>query len=144
MSASAEAEWSAAIAHCSEEQPRIAFIIEADCIGCTKCLQVCPVDAIVGANGMLHGVVARWCMGCDLCAPVCPTDCIAMVERPQGMLAPRPALSRARFERRRERLQAADAVGSELVALASFDKAELQSAVRDAVARHRHRRRDRA
>jgi Na+-translocating ferredoxin:NAD+ oxidoreductase subunit B len=59
---------------------RIAVIVEADCIGCTKCILVCPVDAIVGASGMMHTVVSNLCTGCDLCAPVCPTDCIEMHE----------------------------------------------------------------
>lgn len=59
---------------------RQAKIIEADCIGCTRCIQACPVDAITGAAGCMHTVVAPWCSGCDLCLPVCPTDCIEMVE----------------------------------------------------------------
>lgn len=59
---------------------RVAVIVEANCIGCTKCIQVCPVDAIIGANGMMHTVVSSACTGCDLCAPVCPTDCIEMHE----------------------------------------------------------------
>lgn len=61
-----------------DETRRVAVIVEADCIGCTKCIQACPVDAIVGANGLMHTVVERWCTGCDLCVPVCPTDCIDM------------------------------------------------------------------
>lgn len=63
-----------------DEVQRVAFVIEADCIGCTKCIQACPVDAIVGANGVMHTVVERWCTGCDLCVPVCPTDCIDMMD----------------------------------------------------------------
>ena len=59
---------------------RIAVIVEADCIGCTKCIQVCPVGAIVGATARMHTVVSNWCTGCDLCAPVCPTYCIEMHE----------------------------------------------------------------
>lgn len=61
-----------------DETRRVAVIIEPDCIGCTKCIQACPVDAIIGASGRMHTVVARWCTGCDLCVPVCPTDCIDM------------------------------------------------------------------
>ena len=67
---------------------RIAVIVEQDCIGCTKCIQVCPVDAIIGASGRMHTVVSNWCTGCDLCAPVCPTDCIEMhrpVARTRGV-----------------------------------------------------------
>jgi electron transport complex protein RnfB len=76
-----------------EAPPRIAIIDEDVCIGCTKCIQACPVDAIVGASKLMHTVIADLCTGCELCIPPCPVDCIAMVpalgvpERP-----PRPAL----------------------------------------------------
>lgn len=58
---------------------KVAFIDEDNCIGCTKCIQACPVDAIVGTNKSLHTVVAEICTGCDLCLPPCPTDCITMI-----------------------------------------------------------------
>ena len=58
---------------------RIAVIDEALCIGCTLCIQACPVDAIVGAAKRMHTVLASLCTGCDLCVPPCPMDCIAMV-----------------------------------------------------------------
>jgi electron transport complex protein RnfB len=60
-----------------------AFIDEARCIGCTRCIEVCPVDAIVGAQGLMHTVVEDWCIGCALCPPACPVDCIDMVA-PRG------------------------------------------------------------
>ena len=64
---------------CGEESPaRVAFIIEDECIGCTKCIQVCPVDAIVGASKQMHTVITSECTGCDLCVPPCPVDCIEM------------------------------------------------------------------
>ena len=63
--------------------PQIAFIREAECIGCTKCIQACPVDAIVGAAQLMHTVTADHCIGCDLCVPPCPVDCIDMIEVPQ-------------------------------------------------------------
>ncbi len=56
-----------------------ALIDEARCIGCTRCIDVCPVDAIVGAQGWMHTVVEDWCIGCALCPPACPVDCIDMV-----------------------------------------------------------------
>lgn len=56
----------------------VAFIREAECIGCAKCLPVCPVDAIVGAPGMMHTVLTAECTGCELCLDPCPTDCIDM------------------------------------------------------------------
>jgi len=59
-----------------------ADIDESRCIGCALCLPVCPVDAIVGAAGYVHTVIASQCSGCELCIPVCPVDCIAMVDGP--------------------------------------------------------------
>ncbi len=58
--------------------PTVAFIDEARCIGCAKCLPACPVDAIVGAQRFMHTVVAQLCTGCDLCLPPCPVDCIEL------------------------------------------------------------------
>ncbi|MFN3714108.1 MAG: electron transport complex subunit RsxB [Alcanivoracaceae bacterium] len=59
---------------------RVAVIREDECIGCTKCIQACPVDAIVGAAKLMHTVIADECTGCDLCVEPCPVDCIDMVE----------------------------------------------------------------
>lgn len=65
-----------------EAPPRVASIDEDVCIGCTKCIQACPVDAIVGASKLMHTVVADLCTGCELCVALCPVDCIAMVPAP--------------------------------------------------------------
>lgn len=56
----------------------VAYIDEVNCIGCTKCIQVCPVDAIVGTSRTMHTVITDFCTGCDLCVAPCPTDCIEM------------------------------------------------------------------
>jgi Na+-translocating ferredoxin:NAD+ oxidoreductase subunit B len=62
------------------ERPRpVAFIDEQVCIGCTLCMQACPVDAIVGAPKQMHTIVKDLCTGCDLCVAPCPVDCIAMI-----------------------------------------------------------------
>jgi Na+-translocating ferredoxin:NAD+ oxidoreductase subunit B len=62
------------------EQPKLlALIREPECIGCTKCIQACPVDAIIGAPKLMHTVVAELCTGCELCLPPCPVDCIDLV-----------------------------------------------------------------
>jgi len=78
-----------------EEQPRtVAVIDESICIGCTLCIQACPVDAIVGASKQMHTVIEEECTGCDLCLPPCPVDCIAMVVAGPPIEAPawpRPA-----------------------------------------------------
>ena len=60
---------------------RRAVIDEAACIGCNRCAEACPVDAIVGLPQRMHTVVAAHCTGCELCLPPCPVDCITMVER---------------------------------------------------------------
>ena len=62
------------------EKPKtVAFIDEQSCIGCTLCIQACPVDAILGAAKHLHTVIAKECTGCELCLAPCPVDCIHMV-----------------------------------------------------------------
>ncbi len=61
------------------ERPRaVAFIDESLCIGCTLCIQACPVDAILGAAKQMHTIIPEQCTGCDLCVPACPVDCIVM------------------------------------------------------------------
>ncbi len=100
---------------CGREEPRrAAWIDETACIGCTLCLQACPVDAIAGAPKRMHAVLADWCTGCELCVAPCPTDCIHM--RPVAGLgqatgwqawSPRQAaLARARHAARRARIEA--------------------------------------
>lgn len=62
-----------------EKPKQVAVIIEELCIGCTLCIQACPVDAILGASKVMTTVIAKECTGCDLCLPPCPVDCIEMV-----------------------------------------------------------------
>ncbi len=101
---------------------QIAYIREAECIGCTKCIQACPVDAIVGAAKLMHTVIIDECTGCDLCVAPCPVDCIEMHPLPlSGVLpivgglassleeqrarAAKRNHARRRFEQRNARLQ---------------------------------------
>lgn len=106
---------------------QVAFIREAECIGCTKCIQACPVDAIVGAAKLMHTVISAECTGCDLCVAPCPVDCIDLLPLPAdssvvpivGGLAYTPAQqvaraskrnhARRRFEQRANRLQREEA-----------------------------------
>ena len=84
------------------EKPRtLARVIEDECIGCTKCIQACPVDAIVGAAQRMHTVIASWCTGCELCIPPCPVDCIVL--EPAAAF-PDADLSRMRHDARDARL----------------------------------------
>jgi len=76
--------------------PAVAFIDEADCIGCFKCVPVCPVDAIVGSLKRMHTVISSECNGCELCLPVCPVDCITMVPRAASEPAPAALANRWR------------------------------------------------
>ena len=91
-----------------EAAPTVAFIDEERCIGCTKCLPPCPVDAIAGAPRRMHTVIAELCTGCELCVAPCPVDCIVMIPL---LTSPLPALtlpptadSRARYEAHNARL----------------------------------------
>lgn len=86
--------------------PLIAIVQEENCIGCTLCIQACPVDAIVGAAKRMHTVIADACTGCELCIPPCPVDCIEM----HVSVAPKERLAaadgaRRRFLARGQRLQ---------------------------------------
>ncbi|MDQ3206694.1 MAG: Rnf electron transport complex subunit RnfB [Pseudomonadota bacterium] len=68
-----------------EHKPaQVALVVEADCIGCTKCIQACPVDAIVGGAKYMHTVIEPLCTGCELCVPACPVDCIVLVPASSG------------------------------------------------------------
>ncbi len=102
-------------AHGREEPLRIAVIIENDCIGCAKCIEACPVDAIVGAQKLMHTVIKSLCTGCELCIPPCPVDCIELdpVDPPDPRFGSANSVvyrefanaSRIRFEARNMRLE---------------------------------------
>jgi len=81
----------------------VALIDEARCIGCTRCIDACPVDAIAGAQGFMHTVIAAYCTGCELCLPPCPVDCIDLVPPPGPWTSTdaRGAKQRAAFRRKR-------------------------------------------
>ena len=65
--------------HEEKDAAAVAYIREDECIGCTKCIQACPVDAILGAAKQMHTVISSECTGCDLCVEPCPVDCIDMI-----------------------------------------------------------------
>lgn len=71
-------------AHGTSDVKKVAYIREDECIGCTKCIQACPVDAIIGATRQMHTIIAAECTGCDLCVAPCPVDCIDMIPAPEN------------------------------------------------------------
>ncbi|MHA7840676.1 MAG: RnfABCDGE type electron transport complex subunit B [Gammaproteobacteria bacterium] len=90
------------------KQPSVVRIREFDCIGCTKCIKACPVDAIMGAAKQMHTVITAECTGCELCVTPCPVDCIDIVplgETFQPIHPARSALAKERYENRNERLK---------------------------------------
>lgn len=97
----------------SAPPPQRAWIDPEVCIGCTKCIQACPVDAIVGAGKRLHGVIAGECNGCALCVAPCPVDCIHLLPLPpdsEAVRARRADINRRRHQTRlRRRMPAAPA-----------------------------------
>lgn len=104
----------------------VAFIREDECIGCTKCIQACPVDAIVGAAKRMHTVIVDECTGCDLCVAPCPVDCIDMVAGPDipmtwhrpdaAPLSANEAAAKARADKARARFEAHQAREAKRVA----------------------------
>jgi len=117
----------------------VARVVEAACIGCTRCIAACPVDAIVGAAGRMHTVVAAWCTGCELCRPVCPTDCIDM--EAGGVPALDAAAAGAREAARTARLAAPPRDRRQaLLDVSGLGTAALRDEVLAAVARARARR----
>ena len=135
---------------CGIEQPRrVALIDEPRCIGCTLCIQACPVDAIVGAAKLMHTVVAGLCSGCDLCVAPCPVDCIEMVPAAgadASWVRERADAARERFERRKARLELECKTRSErlaaraLKARADPDAEKKRAIIQAAIERARLRR----
>jgi electron transport complex protein RnfB len=119
------------------EKPReVALILEEICIGCTKCILACPVDAIVGAAKMMHTVIIEECTGCELCIAPCPVDCIVMVPNADAA-ADHAAQYRARYEAHLARLAREDAERAAELATRKASVDVGTDAVRAAIARAR-------
>lgn len=94
--------------HGEEKGKQVAIIREEECIGCTKCIQACPVDAILGAAKQMHTVIADECTGCDLCVEPCPVDCIDMVPVAQTVRTWHWGLPGAPLHKRAQNIIASD------------------------------------
>ena len=132
---------------------QVAVIDEAHCIGCTLCIQACPVDAIVGANKLMHTVVPDLCTGCDLCVAPCPVDCISMHDAQRPWTPQDADKARCNHRRRENRLKARHQEESALAARTLSNKASVtdiahsdpdvkKKIISDALARARARRKN--
>nr|WP_255494889.1 RnfABCDGE type electron transport complex subunit B [Luteibacter sp. Sphag1AF] len=131
-------------AHGVEKPRTLARVVEAECIGCTKCIQVCPVDAIVGSAKLMHTVVSDLCTGCELCVPACPVDCITLDPMPLSQANDRRHADAARmhFQRREARLTAERQRREAQLAASKVDVAAptARNAVLEALARAKARK----
>lgn len=120
----------------AEQRRAVAMIDEARCIGCTLCIQACPVDAIVGAAKRMHTVLAELCTGCDLCVPPCPVDCIDMLPLPAAQATWTKSMAdaaRARFRFRNLRLARDEVERAERLARKARERSGLPDAKKAAI-----------
>ncbi|HVT63130.1 MAG TPA: RnfABCDGE type electron transport complex subunit B [Legionellaceae bacterium] len=89
-----------------QRMPATAIIHEVECIGCTKCIQACPVDAIIGTAKKMHHILPDECTGCGLCIEPCPVDCIEMIPVPEAQYE--PDVARMRHEAKQIRILVAE------------------------------------
>ena len=120
---------------------RLAVIDESRCIGCTLCMDACPVDAIIGAAKRMHAVLPQLCSGCELCIAPCPIDCIAIVDAQRPWTPDDADAARARHRARTQRVARNERIAERGSVAPRADAARLrQQAVADALARARARR----
>jgi H+/Na+-translocating ferredoxin:NAD+ oxidoreductase subunit B len=117
----------------------VAVIDEAACIGCTLCIEACPVDAIIGAQKRMHAILPSLCSGCELCVAPCPVDCIAMAPAAREWTQADADAARIRHRAHRERAARNERVANRKAAIAS-DAARRRAAIAAALARARARR----
>jgi Na+-translocating ferredoxin:NAD+ oxidoreductase subunit B len=120
----------------------VAVIDEATCIGCTLCIDACPVDAIIGAAKRMHAVMPSLCTGCELCLAPCPVDCIVMAPTARAWDRAAASAARARHDTRATRLARRERVSARTAVVASngMTLEQRQALAAAAVARARARR----
>jgi len=128
---------------CGIEGPLMRAVVdESRCIGCTLCIDACPVDAIVGAARQMHSILAADCTGCELCVAPCPMDCIRMeaITPPRGWTQTDADRARERMLARRERLRQMQVGESPEAAPPEPDRVDRQATIAAAIERARARR----
>ena len=118
----------------------VAVIDESACIGCTLCIEACPVDAIIGAAKRMHAILPSLCSGCELCVAPCPVDCIAMVPAQREWTRDDALDARARHEARKARLARNERIANRKPVAPLNERERRQAAVAAALARARARR----
>jgi len=123
---------------------QVAVIDESACIGCTLCIEACPVDAIIGAAKRMHAIVPSLCSGCELCIAPCPVDCIRMAPATRDWTRDDAQAARARHEARRSRLARNERVANRKPVAPANEKEKRDAAIAAALARARTRRASRS
>ncbi|MFO1313833.1 MAG: RnfABCDGE type electron transport complex subunit B [Burkholderiales bacterium] len=118
----------------------LAVVDEGACIGCTLCIDACPVDAILGAPKRMHVVMPSLCSGCELCVAPCPVDCIAMIPARRDWTADDAREARSRHEARAERLARGERIANRVAVRAPDEADRRRAAIAAALDRARARR----
>jgi Na+-translocating ferredoxin:NAD+ oxidoreductase subunit B len=119
--------------HLKRHLKQVAHIREAECIGCTKCLQACPFDAIIGSTKQLHTILDAECTGCGLCVAPCPVDCIDLLPVKKSLYD--PVRAQQRLEARNRRVATASTPAASQPGSSLDLKSEIQAAVARAKAK---------
>jgi electron transport complex protein RnfB len=111
-----------------EKPTQLALIREAECIGCTKCIQACPFDSIIGGAKQMHTVLMDLCTGCGLCVIPCPVDCIEMVDFERLTYHPNQARERFNAHKLRVERKVTGQVADNVAAKKAYIQAAIQRA----------------